>query len=583
MANTTVRSGWCVRARRLALAVGLLGALPAAGLAADRNNPDAKKPEVKRSSPVLGKSGDAEPVLNINKRLAEKWKDKKVTPSARASDFEFIRRASLDIIGRIATLKEIDVFLRDPESSRRALLIDRLLQTNEYAQNWANVWTVWLMTRSGSTDGARSLYHEQMHKWLHDFLKKEGASHKEMVSELLTATGKTNQNGAVNYILAHLGESSPRSEEVKEGRYTMIPVTSRSTRLFLGIQTQCAQCHDHPFNKEILQRHFWGVNAFFRQVETPRGRPPAADGNRMTTPVVLELRDDPSLNPKGLVFYEQRNGQLFATRGNFKVDHRDEGRLTASDGNRRQELARYVTESPYFAKAYVNRLWMHFFGRGFTNPVDDFHADNEPSHPELLTELAKEFEHYGHDPRRLIRWICNSDAYNLSSVASKNNAKEDAEPLFSRMLLKALTPEQLFESLMVATQAQRFQSKENRQRWMNNLTTNFGDDEGNEVTFNGTVVQALMMMNGADLNEAICSRDQGTVVTAVATRKGNLAGILDQLYKATLNRPPTVKEAAKVLGIYRTAPVRGMQRDALSFWQDLFWALLNSNEFMLNH
>src|SRR5262249_27768392 len=155
--------------------------------------------------------------------------------------------------------------------------------------------------------------------------------------------------------------------------------------------------------------------------------------------------------------------------------------------------ALFITRSEYFPKACVNRMWGHFMGRGFTNPVDDFGEHNPPSHPELLDELARKFVAYGYDTRRLIRWLCNSDAYQLSSVANRTNDKSEAEPFFSRMLLKAMTPEQLFESLMVATQADmNMKPKERndlRDSWMRNLIVNFGDDEGNEVTFNGTVVQ----------------------------------------------------------------------------------------------
>src|SRR5262249_29778593 len=149
-------------------------------------------------------------------------------------------------------------------------------------------------------------------------------------------------------------------------------------------------------------------------------------------------------------------------------------------------------------------------------------------------------------------------AYNLSSVANKTNEKAETEPFFSRMLLKAMSPEQLFESLIVATQAEMFESKDNRKKireqWMKNLTANFGDDEGNEVTFNGTVVQALMMMNGDDINKAISSKEKGTVALAVAT-KHSTGAVLDYLYKAALNRPPTAREAAKILEIRVKAPV----------------------------
>jgi hypothetical protein len=226
-------------------------------------------------------------------------------------------------------------------------------------------------------------------------------------------------------------------------------------------------------------------------------------------------------------------------------------------------------------------MWMHFMGRGFTSPVDDFGEHNPPSHPELLDTLAASFAHEGYDSKQLIRWICNSKAYGLSSVANKMNASSEAEALFSRMLLRTMTPEQLFESLIVATRAEMLESKEVREKlrkeWLKDLTANFGDDEGNEVTFNGTVVQALLMMNGGYLNHAISSK--GHLVSLVT--KGSATAILDYLYLSALNRPPTSAEASRIMKIYRTAPMK--HQDALSFWQDVFWALLNSNEFLLNH
>jgi Protein of unknown function (DUF1549)/Protein of unknown function (DUF1553) len=584
MARTFVRGATSARAGLLLVGLALAaGFATVASISADAKKPAAsaraKKTPAGPSESLLNKTGDADQVHLINQRIAEKWKANKITPSARCNDYEFIRRASLDLIGRIATPKEIEQYLHDPEATRRALLVDRLLKSPEYARNFANLWTVWLMTRVGAEEQGRSIYHEQMHAWLESQFSKEGMSYKELVTELLTAEGKTNQNGAVNYILAHLGEPYPKGEQAKEGRATMVPLTSRTTRLFLGQQVQCAQCHDHPFNKETKQRYFWGINAFFRQVDIPRGRP---ETGRMAREVVLEVKDNPNLNPTGNVFYEYRSGFVESSPPKY-IGAKERANLNG--GTRRQALARLITEDKDFPRAFVNRMWMHFFGRGFTNPVDDFGPDNEVSHPELLDELGVQFAHYGYDPRRLMRWICNSEAYSLSSVANKSNEKADAEPFFSRMLLKAMSPEQLFESLIVATQAEMFESKENRKKiraeWMKHLTSNFGDDEGNEVTFNGTVVQALMMMNGDDINKAISSKDKGTVPVAVVSKR-SYAGILDYLYKAALNRPPTPREAAKILEI-RKAPVHAASRDALSFWQDVYWAILNSNEFILNH
>jgi len=547
--------------------------LAAESTANDGNTPKpapTKPAEAKKAAPAVGKPAYAEYSRLINEKLAEKWQANKLTPSPRCTDYEFIRRASLDIIGRIATPKEVREFLKDPPEIRRAWLIERLLKSEEYAKNFGNMWTVLLMTRSGATDPARSVYHEQMRDWLEKRFA-ENMSWKEIVIQLLTASGKTSkENGAVNYVLSNLGEPIPAGNQ--EGHFNMVPVTARTTRLFLGIQTQCTQCHDHPFNPG-KQLNFWGVNAFFRQVDRK-----GAMAMRDREPPVLELTDDPSLDSSGMVFYENRRGVVWSTKPYFFLD---KVRLSSPETNRRQKLAELITSSDYFQKAYVNRMWMHFMGRAFTNPVDDFGEHNEPSHLELLDELAAAFAHYGYDTKPLIRWICNSNAYSLSSVANKTNASSELEPLFGRMLLKSMTPEQLFESLIVATQAEMFESKlareKLRQEWLKDLTANFGDDEGNEVTFNGTVVQALMMMNGGNLNKAIASK--GHLVNLV--KRGNATAILDYLYMAALNRPPTAGEAVKIMQIYRIAPVKN--KDGLSFWQDLFWALLNSNEFILNH
>src|SRR5438132_13064745 len=196
--------------------------------AGDNPKKNNAKDIVATSSP--GKTTDADKVQLINKHLAEKWKANQVTPSQRCNDYEFIRRASLDIVGRIATPKEIDQYLKDPEATRRPRLIDRLLKSDDYPKNWANLWTVWLMTRVGENDAAQAVYHEQMHSWLEKQFGKEGMSYKDMAYGLLTATGKTNENGAVNYFLAHLGEPIPRAEQSKEGKATMVPITSRTTR-----------------------------------------------------------------------------------------------------------------------------------------------------------------------------------------------------------------------------------------------------------------------------------------------------------------------------------------------------------------
>jgi hypothetical protein len=553
----------------------------------------AKDPE-KPAEPVKATATTAagnmgEMVQIINDKLEAGWKENKLTPSARCDDYEFIRRASLDIVGRIAKPEEIDVFLRDPQQTRRAKLIERLLADEEYPRHWANLWANWLLTRSGAFGHGK--YKEQMQVWLEDQFA-ENKPYDKLVNALLTATGKNSENGSVNFVLAHVGLPTPPAKHAEEGAFEMVPLTSRITRLFLGIQTQCTQCHNHPFDKHMLQKDFWGINAYLRQVERV-GTPPAMEGRMMVDGPTLELRDRTDWDPEALVFYETRDGKELQTRATFLDGHKIS---TREDGNRkeiisgierRQELADRIIEHPMFPKACVNRVWAHFFGRGFTTPIDDFNDQNEPTNPELLNELADKFKHYGYNQKDLIRWICNSNAYNLSSVANKTNDKPEVEQLFSRMPLKAMSPETLFESLMTATQSEAAKTKDGkkelRSRWMSNLIANFGDDEGNEVNFNATVVQALLMMNGADINEAIAPKDQdkGTVAMIYKKHSNNPSAIVKELYLASLNRPPTFKETANINRALSANLLR--DRDPRARYQDIFWALLNSNEFILNH
>jgi hypothetical protein len=583
------------------LLAGLFGLLrlgeaaqpPAAGKGA--RGAGAKAPVVKPTGPMTLKmtitSRDPD-VLEMSKAINAKfdasWKANKITPSHYVDDYEFIRRASLDIIGRIATLAEIKQYLRDPPDRRRSLLIDRLLQSDDYPRHWANLWSNWLLTRSGPF--GRGKYHDQMTVWLEDQFA-QNKRYSEWVTRLLTAKGRNDDPnnkdaGAVNFILAHVGEPVPRGKQKEEGQFEMVPLTSRITRVFLGTQVQCAQCHPHPFFDSLKQEQFWGINAFLRQVE--RGGNPMPR-RMMGQPPALTLHDNEDINPDANVFFEQRNGKVRMWKAEFlpaggkergpRLDPKYKGVA------RREQLALYLVDHEMFPRAIVNRMWGLFLGRGFVNPTDDFNDNNKPTkeNGELLDEVAARFKHYNYDLKKLIRWITHSRAYHLSYVANPSNDKVEQEQLFSRMIMKAMTPEQLFESLMVATKAEAAENakgkKALRDKWLGSLISNFGDDEGNEVNFNGTVVQALMMMNGQDINTAIARKDKGTVALAMRTK--GAGGVINELYLAALNRPP---RASELRGIQAKMRLRGGFVDSLSAqYEDLFWALLNSNEFILNH
>jgi hypothetical protein len=559
-----------------------------------------KWPEpIKLTLVAPGKSADSQELAQlrdmvgtINKLTEAKWKENKIVPSRYADDYEFIRRASLDIIGRIAKPEEIREFRKDlNDTSRRSKLINRLLDSDEFPRHWANLWANWLLGRSGAF--GRGKYHDAMATWLEDQFS-QNKPYGSIVKSLITATGDNDdtQNGgaATNFILAHLGESVPRGKEADDGHFQMVPITSRITRLFLGTQVQCAQCHDHPFYSNIKQEHFWGVNAFLRQVNRRGNLPPM--GQMMALPK-LTLVDDENVVRVPSSFFEKRNGAQILAKAEFLPAGEDQPRarlpVSTQGLQRREKLAEYILDHPQFPKAIVNRMWGVFFGRGFVNPVDDFNDQNQPSNPELLDEMASRFKHYNYDLKKLIRWICNSNPYNLSYVANKTNDKPEHEALFGRMIMKSLSPEQLFESLMVATKAEAAESKQakaNLKRvWLGNLISNFGDDEGNEVNFNGTVVQALLMMNGKDINEAISRRQKGAVAIAINNQTEQAA--IRALYLTALNRPPTPKEVGKILHQFRLLNATVDFNDHHNYperrYEDLFWALLNSNEFLLNH
>jgi len=550
--------------------------------------------------------GGTQHVNFIDEQITKGWKNDKgalmTYPSDRCTDYEFIRRASLDIIGRIPTVKEISNFMGHAAEKRRSWLINAMLDGpeygngTEYAQNFANLWTTLLITRTGS----QKHYQAQLNDWLYSNFKGESGSAPDwskMAKELIAGQGDTNRNAAVNYMLHNVGEEI-KQDTGKNGKWDMVPATSRTTRLFTGIRIQCVQCHDHPFNGEWNQQHFWGINAFLRQADS-NGRPQMMVAKKKKGEKGNQeygVTDNPAYNSSGLIGYERRNTVYLFTDASYL-----NGKKVPKDwkGTRREALAKFITEDPYFAKAIVNRMWGHFMGMSFLrgNP-DDFHEQNPISHPELLEKISADFaKDYGHNPKVLIRWICNSQAYGLSSRANKWNDKTDDETLFARMLLKPMTPEQMFESMMVATVPNLNQNKESKEKkleqkekWLEKLVVNFGNDEGEEGNFSGTVVQALLLMNGKDINDAITDKN-GTVAAVVSARGSSPAALklaINDLYMHALGRPANAKEIADYasprmfnFATSKTGP------NSPNFWpnyyQDILWALLNSNEFILNH
>jgi hypothetical protein len=249
-------------------------------------------------------------------------------------------------------------------------------------------------------------------------------------------------------------------------------------------------------------------------------------------------------------------------------------------------LGKLILASPFLDKMIVNRMWAQFMGYGFTKPIDDLGPHNPASHPELLEGLAAEFRASGYDLKKLIRWIVLSKPYQLSSQSTRDNSLDDPQmgesPKFSHFYSRQISPEQLYQSIISITGADRKgtleEQQDRRERWMQQFVVAFGTDDGGETsTFNGSIPQSLMMFNGELVREAI-SLEPGSWLSEIVASDLNLKDKVNRLFLSGLSRPATPKE------LQTAGQLLKLQKEKYEYaLQDLWWAILNSNEFIMNH
>ncbi|MDA7950513.1 MAG: DUF1549 and DUF1553 domain-containing protein [Pirellulaceae bacterium] len=520
-------------------------------------------------------------VKEINNQISAMWEEYGLSPSPYATDGEWCRRVHLDLIGRVPTVTELREFLNDNKVDKKQRLVEKLLSDPAYeplfAENFTNVWTNILIGRAGGTERNSLTNRQGMRDYLYEsFLTNK--PYDTLVYELISATGtnapdKENFNGAVNFLTMKLDEDG-------------VLATAKTSQIFLGLQIQCAQCHNHPFN-DWKQEKFWELNAFFRQARPLRRFEP---GTRDVTHVELGDQDfvgEGSTPEDAEIYYELRNGLLKVAYPTF-IDGTTIPRSGyVSDVNRREELAKLVISSDWLEKAAVNRFWGHFFGHGFTKPVDDMGPHNQASHPELHDYLAVELRKNSFNLRELIQWIVLSEPYSLSSRSTRKNKTDDPllgePPKFSHFYIRQMSAEQLFDSLLIASEAERSrgdrkEQEQARNRWLRQFVSAFGNDEGLETTtFNGTIPQTLMMFNG-DLTNAATRLQGENLLNKVANSDMTNLEKITYLFQAGLARNPTRSE----IGIANQV-LNARDGDIPATMQDLWWAILNSNQFILNH
>ena len=538
-----------------------------------------------QKSAVVPATGDgpAEQVAFINERIRQGWAEYELSPSRQASDGEWCRRLFLDVLGRIPSIDELNEFRSRRLGRKRAELVETLLTderyTDQYARHWTTIWTNLLIGRDGGGRRRSVTNRAGMQAYLRRSLT-ENKPYDRMVYELVSATGGNTPgmprfNGAVNFLIGKLGDKA-------------VQATVKTAQIFLGLQLQCTQCHNHPFNRWD-QGKFWQTNAFFRQTAALRRFEP---GTRNLRFVELANQDfagegNPPTPDSAEIYYELRNRQAKVAYPEFIDGTAIPRSGYVSDVDRRSELAKRIVQSETMRKAIVNRMWAHFLGYGFTKPIDDMGPHNRPTHPRLLEHLGDKFRDGGFDLKQLVRWIVLSRPYALSSRTTSRNARDDPSlgegPKFSRFYLRQMRAEALYESLLVATEAQNTrdddaQRETTKQTWLRQFVVAFGTDEDDAATtFNGTIPQSLVMLNGELIENATNGRS-GSFLHNVANGRMRWKKQIEHLFLAALARKPTRREtrmASKLLS--------AQKGDHATALQDVWWVLLNSNEFILNH
>ena len=506
----------------------------------------------------------------IDEEVFSKLRKFNIVPSELASDAQFLRRVCLDLTGRLPPPNRVREFLADRDPSKREKVIEALLDSPEYVDYWtfrfADLYRVAIFPI-----GINPKWTQMYWEWIRDAIERD-RPYDEVARERIAAQG---YSAPTRHYLPYLQIPPPEN------------MMGEEVRVFMGRRFDCAQCHDHPY-EEWTQDQFWGMTAFFgpmfkfggneRSVifDFPEGKEIAPDVPSPKEMRVVHPRTQEVVQPTLL------DGTVVP--------------FTETDLPRR-ELAKWMTEHPYFAEATVNRIWKHFFGRGFVNPVDDFRSTNPPTHPALLSRLAGDFAGNGYKLKRLMRLIVNSRTYQLSSATNETNAADRVN--YSHSPPRSLDAEILFDAITDVTGVQeRFEVGTNRGVWKGGTAPKgtravqlketdiypsvFLDLYGRANRFSvperdatPKLTQALHMLAGSTYNDKLWA--DGARVFELYAAGASDKKIIEELYVAALSRPPTQAEVRDLKSLIAQTPTR---EQAL---QDLQWAVISSREFAENH
>lgn len=473
--------------------------------------------------------------------------------SPLCDDATFLRRVTIDLAGRLPTLAEAEAFLADPRPDKRAAVIDRLLDSGDYADYFANKWAAVLRNKRRQDNEKPATF--AFHEWIRQSLY-ENKPYDQFVREILTATGEPGENPPAGWY-----------REVKDAAAQL----EDTAQLFLGLRIQCARCHHHPFEK-WSQHDYYGFAAFFAQVGRKRVATPGEERifHRVGIATAQHPKTGEAIRPTGL------GGKALEIPA-----HRDP----------RHALVDWMAarDNPFFARALVNRYWKHFFGRGIVDPEDDMRVTNPASNPQLLDALAHDFVEHSFDLKHLIRTICNSATYQLA--AEPNAWNRDDKQNFSRFYPRRLHAEVLLDAIDQVTGAKStFSGVPAAMRavqlpdsgFNSYFLTVFGRPEAAsacecERSSDANLAQSLHLLNSGEIQGKLTASGGQAARLAADTARPHEAKVRE-LYLLAFSRPPTAEETAVALAHIQKYPDKPQQA-----YEDIIWALINTKEFLFNH
>jgi hypothetical protein len=488
----------------------------------------------------------------IDTLVNAKLKKMRMLPSPLCSNETFLRRAFLDIVGVLPTPSDHDLFMGSKDPKKREQLVDQLLGRKEFVQMWVMKWAELLKIRSDNNQTLSYKSALRYYEWLDDKIS-HNVPFDQIVQQLLSSSGGSFKNPETNYY-------NVERDTLK--------IAENTAQVFMGMRVQCAQCHNHPFDR-WTQDDYYGFADFFSSIGRKTGE-----------------------DPRELI--------VSSNNGNGHVAHFIPGRQVVpkflgaeipdiTNKDRREVLAKWIAspENPYFAKNLGNIVWAHFLGNGIIEPVDDVRISNPAVNPELLEALGQKFTSYNYDFKRLVRDICTSRTYQLASETNETNASDDRN--FSHAAIRRVRSEVMLDMICQVTETrEKFKGLPLGSRAVeiadgsttNYFLTTFGRATREtvcscEVSMAPNLSQALSLINGDTVQGKIAA---GGVVRKMIEAKKKPEEIISDLYLRTLNRAPTADERTKLIGFIGDKPQE--QQKGL---EDLLWALLNSQEFMFNH